>query len=56
MAEDTLDRPNSAEARLGMPLNAGGGLAKFTAVAVNLAVISRQIGGDGWESNPPRTP
>jgi hypothetical protein len=26
------------------------------AVAVNLAVTSAEIGGDGWESNPPRTP
>jgi hypothetical protein len=25
------------------------------AVAVNLAVIVRKSGGDGWESNPPRT-
>ena len=28
----------------------------FAAVAVNLAVTSTEIGGDGWESNPPRTP
>jgi hypothetical protein len=26
------------------------------AVAVNLAVTTAEIGGDGWESNPPRTP
>src|SRR5438876_4490040 len=26
------------------------------AVAVILAVIARETGGDGWESNPPRTP
>ncbi len=27
-----------------------------TAVAVNLAVRRAKFGGDGWESNPPRTP
>ena len=27
-----------------------------TAVAVILAVTTSEIGGDGWESNPPRTP
>ena len=27
-----------------------------TGVAVILAVIATEIGGDGWESNPPRTP
>ena len=26
------------------------------AVAVMLAVIDAKFGGDGWESNPPRTP
>ena len=25
-------------------------------VAVNLAVTTGKSGGDGWESNPPRTP
>src|SRR2546429_4912471 len=25
-------------------------------MAVILAVISQEVGGDGWESNPPRTP
>ena len=29
---------------------------KSAAVAVNLAVTTRTVGGDGWESNPPRTP
>ena len=28
----------------------------FPAVAVILAVIGTRSGGDGWESNPPRTP
>src|ERR1035437_6221887 len=27
-----------------------------TAAAVTLAVRTAEIGGDGWESNPPRTP
>src|SRR5438093_9090609 len=27
-----------------------------SAVAVNLAVTAPEFGGDGWESNPPRTP
>src|SRR2546427_6147259 len=29
---------------------------KSAAVAVILAVIAANFGGDGWESNPPRTP
>ncbi len=29
---------------------------RFAGVAVNLAVIDAEFGGDGWESNPPRTP
>src|SRR5436305_120368 len=29
---------------------------KFAAVAVILAVSNAESGGDGWESNPPRTP
>ena len=28
----------------------------FAGVAVNLAAIDAKFGGDGWESNPPRTP
>src|SRR5260221_13739329 len=28
----------------------------FAAVAVILAVTATKSGGDGWESNPPRTP
>jgi hypothetical protein len=28
----------------------------FAVLAVILAVIAPKIGGDGWESNPPRTP
>jgi hypothetical protein len=30
--------------------------AASSTVAVFLAVIAVEIGGDGWESNPPRTP
>src|SRR5713101_1104842 len=29
---------------------------RLEAVAVSLAVIATKNGGDGWESNPPRTP
>jgi len=29
---------------------------RSTAVAVMLAATTDKIGGDGWESNPPRTP
>src|SRR2546422_5225178 len=28
----------------------------FATVAVMLAVTAAEAGGDGWESNPPRTP
>src|SRR5579864_1393497 len=48
-----------------LPIRAAGLARPFTAnpflwlgtiaVAVNLAVITAEIGGDGWESNPPRT-
>ncbi len=32
-----------------------GRLPASAAVAVNLAVTTTEFGGDGWESNPPRT-
>jgi len=31
-------------------------ILECAAVAVNLAVVAPKPGGDGWESNPPRTP
>jgi len=39
-----------------MSSNIDWGTRKTASVAVNLAVIPTKCGGDGWESNPPRTP
>ena len=42
------DDPRHPSARVGVRC--------AVAVAVILAVTTAEIGGDGWESNPPRTP
>src|ERR1700675_859119 len=39
-----------------IPGRGGRGGPEPAAVAVILAVTTTEIGGDGWESNPPRTP